>query len=83
MYLWDTDVGFAGAVLMKKSVTDPEAKVKGCWDSINVIEVVPELAGNKSSHYKLTTTIMLWLQVCICSDVHRSNQILFRSSPCA
>ena len=48
---------------MKKSVNDPEAKVKGCWDSINVIEVVPEMGGARSAHYKLTTTIMLWLQV--------------------
>ncbi|XP_075263412.1 F-actin-capping protein subunit beta isoforms 1 and 2-like, partial [Convolutriloba macropyga] len=62
VYLWDTDSGFAGAILMKKSVNDPEAKVKGCWDSINVIEVVPEMGGARSAHYKLTTTIMLWLQ---------------------
>ncbi|XP_063723845.1 F-actin-capping protein subunit beta-like [Symsagittifera roscoffensis] len=71
VYLWDIDPGFAGAILMKKSVNDPEAKVKGCWDSINVIEVVPEMAGNKSAHYKLTTTIMLWLQ----SDADKSGNM--------
>ena len=62
VYLWDTDTGFAGAILVKKSVNDEESKVKGCWDSINVIEV-QEKTGGKSAHYKLTTTIMLWLQV--------------------
>lgn len=61
VYLWDTDTGFAGAILVKKSVNDEDSKVKGCWDSINVIEV-QEKTGGKSAHYKLTTTIMLWLQ---------------------
>ena len=31
----------------------------GCWDSIHVIEVQEK---GRSGHYKLTSTIMLWLQ---------------------
>jgi capping protein beta len=64
VYLWelDTDSGFAGVFLIKKSVgagTDSESS--GCWDSINVMEV-REKANGRSAHYKLTSTVMLWLQ---------------------
>jgi len=38
VYLWDLDHGFAGVVLMKKA-GDGSNKIKGCWDSIHVIEV--------------------------------------------
>ena len=38
VYLWDLDHGFAGAILLKKG-GDASAKIKGCWDSIHVIEV--------------------------------------------
>ena len=34
-------------------------KIKGCWDSIHVFEV---LEKGRTAHYKLTSTIMLWLQ---------------------
>ena len=37
VYLWDLDHGFAGVVLIKKA-GDTE-KIKGCWDSIHVMEV--------------------------------------------
>lgn len=60
VYLWDLDHGFAGAILIKK-VGDLSTKIKGCWDSIHVIEV-QEKTGGRSAHYKLTSTIMLWLQ---------------------
>ena len=60
VYLWDLDHGFAGVVLIKKA-GDTE-KVKGCWDSIHVVEVL-EKAQGRSAHYKLTSTVMLWLQV--------------------
>lgn len=33
--------------------------MKGCWDSIHVFEV---LTSKKESKYKLTSTVMLWLQ---------------------
>ena len=38
MYLWDLDHGFAGVVLIKKA-GDGSKKIKGCWDSIHVVEV--------------------------------------------
>jgi len=60
VYLWDLDHGFAGAILIKK-VGDLSTKIKGCWDSIHVIEV-QEKSGGRNAHYKLTSTIMLWLQ---------------------
>ena len=37
VYLWDLDHGFAGVVLIKKA-GDTE-RIKGCWDSIHVVEV--------------------------------------------
>ena len=45
MYLWDLDHGFAGVVLFRKSGDDKSA-VKGCWDSIHVVEVTEKGAGN-------------------------------------
>ncbi len=60
VYLWDLDHGFAGVILIKKAGdTD---RIKGCWDSIHVVEV-QEKAQGRSAHYKLTSTVMLWLQV--------------------
>lgn len=38
VYLWDLDHGFAGVILIKKA-GDGSKKIKGCWDSIHVIEV--------------------------------------------
>lgn len=34
-------------------------RIKGCWDSIHVVEVQEK---GRSAHYKLTSTVMLWLQ---------------------
>lgn len=101
VYLWDLDHGFAGVVLIKKA-GDTE-KIKGCWDSIHVVEVqvgggrregerrkeegrregereerimsyyqyvsppLQEKAQGKNAHYKLTSTVMLWLQVGVAS----------------
>jgi capping protein beta len=59
VYLWDLDHGFAGVILIKKA-GDTE-KIKGCWDSIHVVEV-QEKAQGRNAHYKLTSTVMLWLQ---------------------
>ena len=50
VYLWEMDAGFAGAVLIKKTV--PE----GGWDSIHVFEVEDEGEGYQ---YTVTTTVML------------------------
>ena len=38
VYLWDLNHGFAGVILIKKA-GDGSQKIKGCWDSIHVIEV--------------------------------------------
>ncbi|KAK4469924.1 hypothetical protein MN116_007426 [Schistosoma mekongi] len=59
VYLWDMEHGFAGVILIKKA---GDAKLaSGCWDSIHVIDVV-ERPSAKISVYKLTSTVMLWLQ---------------------
>ena len=60
VYFWDLENGFAGVVLIKK-VGDGSKKIKGCWDSIHVIEV-QEKQNGRAAHYKLTSTVMLWLQ---------------------
>ncbi|XP_065842420.1 F-actin-capping protein subunit beta-like [Oscarella lobularis] len=61
VYLWDLDHGFAGVILIKKS-GDGSKKIKGCWDSIHVVEVSERGSGGRQAHYKLTSTAMLWLQ---------------------
>lgn len=60
VYLWDLDQGFAGVILIKKT-GDGSTKIKGCWDSIHVVEVQEKSSG-RNAHYKLTSTVMLWLQ---------------------
>ncbi len=42
VYLWDLDHGFAGVVLIKKAGDND--KIKGCWDSIHVVEVQVRIA---------------------------------------
>jgi hypothetical protein len=49
-----------GVILIKKA-GDGSKKIKGCWDSIHVVEVIEKSSG-RSAHYKLTSTAMLWLQ---------------------
>ncbi|XP_066253567.1 F-actin-capping protein subunit beta [Euwallacea similis] len=60
VYFWDLDHGFAGVILIKK-IGDGSKKIKGCWDSLHVVEVQEKSSG-RSSHYKMTSTAMLWLQ---------------------
>ncbi|KAI9755944.1 MAG: F-actin-capping protein subunit beta [Chaenotheca gracillima] len=57
VYLWNLDDGFAGVVLLKKSVS-PTGKSEGAWDSIHVFEAVDRA---RTAHYKLTSTIILHL----------------------
>ncbi|PAV82718.1 hypothetical protein WR25_16139 [Diploscapter pachys] len=59
VYFWDLDHGFAGVVLIKKN-GDGAKNIQGCWDSIHVLEVNEK--NTRQAHYKLTSTIMLWLQ---------------------
>lgn len=51
---------FSGVILIKKT-GDGSKKIKGCWDSIHVVEVQEKTSG-RNAHYKLTSTAMLWLQ---------------------
>lgn len=53
-------VFFSGVILIKK-VGDGSKKVRGTWDSIHVVEVQEKTTG-RNAHYKLTSTVMLWLQ---------------------
>merc|ERR1711879_264744 len=59
--LLDLDDGFAAVVLIKK--TQDQSKkgqpMKGTWDSIHVVEVVDK---GKNAHYKLTSTVMLFIE---------------------
>ena len=48
----------SSALLCLCTAGDTE-RIKGCWDSIHVVEVQEK---GRSAHYKLTSTVMLWLQ---------------------
>lgn len=56
VYLWDLDEGFAGVVLLKKSVGQEAG-----WDSIHVFEVDERRGSGRTCHYKLTSTVILHL----------------------
>lgn len=63
VYLWDQDMpnqSFAGVILIKNHC-DESKKIKGCWDSIHVFEAI-EKDGSRTVHYKLISTVMLWLE---------------------
>eukprot|EP01036_Dinobryon_divergens_P025563 gene25563-34123_t len=60
VYLWDLDRGFAGCFLIKKNVSDDRFVKSGYWDSINVVEAVEV---DKVATYKLTTTVLLDMNV--------------------
>lgn len=47
VYLWDLDHGFAGVILIKKA-GDGSKKIKGCWDSIHVVEVQVRTSGHET-----------------------------------
>ena len=46
---------------MIKKAGDGSKKIKGCWDAVHVVEVQEKSTG-RNAHYKLTSTVMLWLQ---------------------
>jgi len=59
VYLWDLDDGFAGVVLLKKTITRTTPhEPSGSWDSIHVFEAAER---GRQAHYKLTSTVMLQL----------------------
>lgn len=62
VYLWDLESGFAGCFLIKKAVDGNRYVKSGSWDSIHIIEVVDK-GMHKTASYKLTTTVMLWMNV--------------------
>lgn len=55
VYLWDLDAGFAGVVLLKKTVPGAGGAQ---WDSIHVFEADE---GARTCHYKFTSTVILHL----------------------
>eukprot|EP00158_Paraphelidium_tribonemae_P000879 Partr_v1_DN23588_c0_g1_i1_m14163 putative capping protein len=57
VYMWDLDAGFAAVILIKKTADAAAKKLKGGWDSIHVLEVQE---NGRNSHYKLTSTVMLF-----------------------
>merc|ERR1712232_64308 len=61
VYCWDLQDGFAGVILIKKTQdqTKRGQPMKGTWDSIHVVEVAD--SGNKAN-YKLTSTVMLFIE---------------------
>lgn len=66
VYLWDQeeDGSFAGCFLVKKQVFEAKRSVsQGSWDSIHIVEVIPQggarTGGEGKFTYKLTTTVML------------------------
>jgi len=80
VYLWDTDSGFAGVFLIKKSQDQAKGgtPMKGAWDSIHVFEVDDKGA---TADYRLTSTIMLTIDteddktgnVCISGSMTRQE----------
>jgi len=58
-YLWDTETGFAGCALIKKTQDQTRGgqPMRGTWDSIHVFQV--DVENNTTAEYVLTTTIML------------------------
>ncbi|KAM0197973.1 probable F-actin capping protein beta subunit [Fusarium torulosum] len=57
VYFWNLDDGFAGVVLLKKS-SPQGGSTEGVWDSIHVFEAIER---GRSTHYKLTSTVILTL----------------------
>ncbi|XP_041112277.1 F-actin-capping protein subunit beta isoforms 1 and 2-like, partial [Polyodon spathula] len=48
-------------MIVIKKAGDGSKKIKGCWDSIHVVES-QEKSNSRTAHYKLTSTVMLSLQ---------------------
>ncbi|CAE8708809.1 unnamed protein product [Polarella glacialis] len=63
VYLWDLDEGFAGAFLVHKELSKATSSDrKGVWDAVHVIEV-KESANSHFSEYKLSSTVLVHLEV--------------------
>ncbi|PKS06354.1 hypothetical protein jhhlp_007102 [Lomentospora prolificans] len=57
VYFWNLDDGFAGVVLLKKA-SPAGGSSQGVWDSIHVFEAIER---GRTTHYKLTSTVILHL----------------------
>lgn len=66
VYFWDLDTGFAGCFLIKKAVSGHQYVSDGAWDSIHIVEV-NDRAPDGKANYKLTTTVMISM------DVHKTQ----------
>ncbi|KAJ6779555.1 hypothetical protein PWT90_05179 [Aphanocladium album] len=64
VYFWNLDDGFAGVVLLKKS-SPPGGSSDGVWDSIHVFEAIER---GRTTHYKLTSTVILSLATAAASS---------------
>uniref|UniRef100_A0A8C5Q585 F-actin-capping protein subunit beta n=1 Tax=Leptobrachium leishanense TaxID=445787 RepID=A0A8C5Q585_9ANUR len=56
VYLWDLDHGFAGVILIKKAGDGLHG------DAVTLVLVQGSKSSGRTAHYKLTSTVMLWLQ---------------------
>lgn len=63
VYLWDLDTGFAGCFLIRKRVAADRFVKEGGWDAIHVVEVQDNTASHAKSVYKLTTTVIVSMNV--------------------
>eukprot|EP00403_Amphidinium_massartii_P035830 CAMPEP_0178457942 /NCGR_PEP_ID=MMETSP0689_2-20121128/47286_1 /TAXON_ID=160604 /ORGANISM="Amphidinium massartii, Strain CS-259" /LENGTH=157 /DNA_ID=CAMNT_0020084227 /DNA_START=83 /DNA_END=556 /DNA_ORIENTATION=+ len=60
VYLWDIDVGFAGAFLVHKEIQLSAAEIS-FWDATHVVEV-KELTGSNAVEYRLWSQILLHMK---------------------
>ncbi|SGY76527.1 BQ5605_C005g03497 [Microbotryum silenes-dioicae] len=84
VYLWDVDGGFAGVVLLQKSngMSSSSASASS-WDSVHVFEASER---GRTAHYKLTSTVMLYIsrtakeapeqsEFTLCGSMTRQNEL--------
>ncbi|POY74734.1 hypothetical protein BMF94_2210 [Rhodotorula taiwanensis] len=69
VYLWDTDDGFAGVVLIKK--TNDDGPSAASWDSVHVFEAAER---GRSAQYKLTSTVMLYMSKPVQAAASETNK---------
>ncbi|VDK19187.1 unnamed protein product [Anisakis simplex] len=68
VYFWDLDYGFAGVVLIKK-IGDGSRMIKGCWDSIHVIEIQEKVR----SFFKKVFILIWHIKItCLLTRRHKS-----------
>lgn len=67
VYMFDTDASgstsFGACFLIHKDIGEMSGLERGWWDSIHVFEVHPDAKQAKAFNYKLTTTVMVSLNL--------------------